>query len=607
MGHYKHDPATRAEATPAEWLAVGRQIGELANAWANRNDIVAYVGPGAGGPAPACFIPASAEVEVNVDVAFGYGVKPSDIRLDTRAGRYEFPKAVGAIAHEAFHAKHSLWNMPAAYETLAKDEYDALILLEESRIEARGYAGMPKMLPFLRSCAMEIVIADAAESFASMSNTQAAANLVGLVWARVDAGILRLDDVMEVTDLIDDYLGLDVVARLREIAVAAQEHSDDYDASALYPLAREWAQIVRDVADEKGDGTPESGAGMSMAMAGGDEGEGGDSVPSAFVKALMDAMDEAADNVAVSSSDDLDDAETSEKYAEVVDERRGKAREIKDAGDAAAKVFGKGTAVIDFGKSHSMMVDKRAPHPDERVAMVQVANMLEKAKYRERDVTTIHSEIPGGRLRTRAMVQREALRAKGVMTKVEPFERKVRRQTDEPTLTVGVMVDISGSMGSAMQPMATTAYVMAAAAHRVQGKAAMVYFGNDVFPTLRVGERMDEVRVYTAPDGTEKFDAAFRALDGTTNLLHGSGARLLVVVSDGQYTVPESEAAMRWMQRCAEEGVAVVWLPFDDGYSAKMIAKDYGTVLAGSFSPTAAATQIGKACADALTRIASRV
>ena len=602
MGHYKHDSKTRAEATPAAWLGVGKQIGELANQWARRSDIVAYVGPGAGGPAPACFIPASAEVEVNVDVAFGYGVKPSDVRLDTRAGRYEFPKATGAIAHEAFHAKHSLWNMPAAYEALAKDEYEALILLEESRIEKRGLDALPRLRPFLKACAMEIVLADAAEQFAAMSNTQAAAQLVGLVWARVDAGILHFADVTEVTDLIDAYLGLDVVMRLREIIEKVQAHTNDHNVEALYPLAREWAALVRDVAEEKGDAAPEKGEPGE-----GGEGEGEGSGMSEFVKALMDAMDEAAESTAVSAMDDLDDAEMTEKYEEVVSERAQKAREIKSAEDAASKVFGKGTAIIDFGKSRSTLIEKRAPKSEERVAMVKVANMLEKAKYRERDLTVVRSETPAGRMRTRAMVQREALRSKGVVSKVEPFERKVRKQTEEPTLSVGVLVDISGSMGGAMQPMATTAYVMAAAAHRVQGKAAMVYYGNDVFPTLRVGERMDEVKVYAAPDGTEKFDAAFRALDGAINLLHGSGARLLVVVSDGEYTPEETKAAKRWMRRCSEEGVAVVWLPFDHGYGAKGIAGDYGTVLAGAFSPVAAATQIGKACADALTRVGARV
>ena len=598
MSHYKIGE-TRAEATDPKWLPVGRQIGELANEWARRSDIVAYVGPGAGGPAPACFIPASAEVEVNVDVAFGFGVEPEDVDLMTRAGRYEFPRAVGAVMHEAFHARFSHWDIPAAKDALMPDEFDALMLLEEGRIEAQGLSAMPKALPFLRSCAMEIVIADAAAQFGAVSNTQAAAQLVGLVWARVDAGVLRLDDVTEVTDLIDDYLGLDVVTQLRDIALAAQAHSDHRDFARMYDLAREWAALVRETADEKGDGQPESGEGES--------GEGDEGM-SDFVKALIDALDEAAENVAVSSGADLEGAEEAEKNEEVVKERAEKAREIKDAKAAAGKVFGgKGSGTLDFGASHSNLAVVRQPTSDERVAAVQVANLLEKAKYRERDLTVVRSEIPGGRLRARAMVQGAALRERGVVAKVEPWERKVRRQTDEPTLTVGVMVDISGSMGSAMEPMATTAYVMSAAAQRIQAKTAMVYYGNSVFPTLRMGERMNEVKVYTAPDGTEKFDEAFRSIDGTLDLLYGSGARLLVIVSDGAYTGHEGKAAKRWMKRCHEEGVAVVWLPFDHGYEAKDKAGEYGTVLAGRFSPTEAATKIGQICANALTKAGMRL
>lgn len=610
MAHYKMDEKSRAEATPSEWLPVGRQIGELANEWSRRTDIVAYVGPGAGGPAPACFIPATAEVEVNVDVAFGFGVKPSDIALDTRAGRYEFPKATGAIMHEAFHARYSRWDMKAAFDALERDEYEALILLEESRIEARGLAHMPKALPFLRSCALEIVVADAPETFAAQSNTQGAATLVGLVYARVDAGILPLGDVAELTDMIDDYLGLDVVARLREIAQEFQAYENHSNVEEAYPLAIEWAKIVREVAEEKGEAPADGGEGE------GDEGSSGDGDGKKsgsaedgigkILRKMIEALEDAADAVAITANDDLDDAETAEKYEEVVQDRADKAKEIKDAKGTAAKVFGKGTAVINFGASFSSLIERRAPKPAERVAANQIATLLEKAKYRERDVIEVSSVIPAGRLRARAMVQGAALKDRGVMTQVEPWRKKVRKHTDDPTLTVGVLVDISGSMGDAMQPMATTAYVMGEAANRVQGKCAMVYYGNDVFPTLRSGEHANEVRVYSAPDGTEKFDDAFRALDGALNLLHGEGARLLVVVSDGEYTREETPKAQRWMRRCAEEGVAVVWLPFDHGYGANKIVGSNGSVLAGKFSPTDAATRIGQVCAEALTKISTR-
>lgn len=110
MAHFAHGD-TRAEATPREWMKVGADVGKLANEWAGRNDLVAYVGPGAGGPAPARFIPASAEIEVNVDVAFGKGIEPEDVDLTTRAGRYDHPRGTGAVLHEAFHARFSLWDI----------------------------------------------------------------------------------------------------------------------------------------------------------------------------------------------------------------------------------------------------------------------------------------------------------------------------------------------------------------------------------------------------------------------------------------------------------------------------------------------------------------
>jgi hypothetical protein len=233
--------------------------------------------------------------------------------------------------------------------------------------------------------------------------------------------------------------------------------------------------------------------------------------------------------------------------------------------------------------------------------------MLEKAKYRERDQIDVASILPPGRLRTGAMVQGAALKAKGVMATTEPWRQTKRKHTDEPTLTVGVMVDISGSMSSAMQPMAVTAWVMSEAARRVQARTAMVYYGQDVFPTLKPGQHLTEVNVYSAPDGTEKFSRAFRALDGSLNLLDGRGARLLVVVSDGCYTGDEYEKAKHWVRRCQESGVGVLWMPFDrEGYARGICNGTDAVVLSDTLDPAKAALAIGKAAADALTKVGTR-
>lgn len=580
---------TRAEATPKEWLGVGRDIGQLANKWSLRDDLVAYVGPGAGGPAPACYNPMTAEVEVNVDVAFGKGITPLEIGdISNRSTQYEFPKATGAIIHEAFHARFSGWSMPKAFDELEKDEYKALTLLEESRIEYQGVTANPNARAFLRSCAMEIVIGDT-KDMENETQTQSLTNLVGLVHARIDAGILDEHEVKDVTTIIEKQLGIDVVSKLREVVRKAQLHDNHRDATELYPLAKEWAKIVRDTAKKRGDENADKGI----------------KIPKELLKAIMGALGEASGSVELNNFGELAEQEQSEDWKEEVKAKASEANEQKENEVVAQKVFSKGSGPGQ-SNTNSTLVESREPTFEELRASLIIGEALEKAKYRERDEIQVSSIVPPGRLRSRAIVQNTAYRARGQMAQAKPFRRTVRKHTDEPTLNVGVMVDISGSMGGAMQPMATTAWVMSEAVNRIQGNCAMVYYGNDVFPTLSAGQRLDKVNVYSASDGTEKFQKAFQALDGSLNLLHGTGARLLVIVSDGEYTPEENKKAREVMEKCKASGVAVLWLPFDDGKSAKDIGGDYAEIVLNVNQPAETAEVIGKSAQAVMTRIGER-
>lgn len=592
MGHIKTS-SERASATPIEWLPLGRQIGELANQWSGRYDLVGYVGENAGHGAPACYNPALAEIEVDVVRAFGKGVTPEMVgNLHERKAQYEFPRAIGALYHEAFHATFSEWSMEKAYEALEKDEYDALTILEESRIEYQGILAKPRAKEFLRASAMDLVVADSAESFGSMPDTLKATTLVALVYARADMDILDQDDIIEVVTLVDSFLGVETVDTLLDIAKRFREHDDHANADpVLYDLAREWAKVVRDKAEEnEEDSSPSEGEG---------EGE-----LSEFGEALKEALEEAVESVRISSQGALDNQEQSEDWREQVETKTGEAKDQQLNRDTAKKIFAKASG--GEGRTSSRLIETRQPTPGERRGAVTVASWLEKAKYRERDITEITSVTPPGRLRTRAIVQGKALESRGVRQQVEPFRKKVRKQTEEPTLTVGVMVDISGSMNSAMEPMASTAWIMSEAVRRVQGKTAMVYYGNEVFPTLKPGQHLGEVKVWSASDGTEKFDEAFRALDGALNLLNGSGARLLVVTSDGAYTSDQEEKAKKWVRRCQEAGVAVLWLPFDAGYSSTRFERLGASVIRGALDPADSALEIGREASRVLTQVGRR-
>ena len=596
MGHIKLS-MTRAERTQPEWLRVGAQLGELVNTWAGRSDIVAYVGPGAGGPAPACFNPPMAEVEVNVDVAFGVGVSPETIGdIRNRTIQFNYPRGAGAIFHEALHARYSRYDLLKISEDkeVSRNVFDALTLLEETRIEALGVENYPNNRVFLRACAMDIILEDIKSSLAETTTTRSMGRMAGLVLARVDAGSLDADDVLEVKELLLNFFGTEVLAQLRDVWLRFQKHELHSDPTNLIVLAKEWDDIISKLAEDKGDDEAPLGEKGILILMDGPLGE------------VMDALEEASEEIAISVNDEAQDQEQAEEWKDVVDMRGLAAKQQRDHERTANEVFAKATGETAGTKTHSRIKETRNPTGPERAAAVKIAQLLEKAKYRERDEKEIKSILPPGRLRTRAMVQEAAYRVVNPMMHAEPWRRTVRRHTDDPTLNVGVMVDISGSMASAMEPMAATAWAMSEAVRRVQGRCAMVYYGQDVFPTLKPGQHLDQVTVYTAPDGTEKFDKAFKALDGSLNLLNGTGARLLVIVSDGCYTDDERSKAKAWVRACEKAGVAVLWIPFEEGRYARGIAGPDTVILSDVRDPAEAAVQIGSAAAKALTKIGQR-
>ena len=593
MGHIKVS-ATRAEQTPTEWLPVGAQIGSLVNTWAGRTDIVAYVGPGAGGPTPACFNPPLAEVEVNVDEAFGKGLNPSVIGdLNDRDTLFDWPKAAGAIFHEAMHARYSRADLPTAQKELSNHEFKAFMLLEETRIEFLGVENYPANRVFLRASALDIVLHDISENIEKADTVRSVASIAALVSARVDAGSIDVEDAEHITTLVIDFLGVNVYEKLQAVWREFQVYDTHHITAPLFELARKWEKIIQDAMKERGE----------------EEGQVNQEM-NAVIAEIIEALEEAAEEIAIKVMGEAQDQQQSEEWKEEVNTRANAARQQREHEKVAEDVFAKSTAEGSSHGSASRLREVRKPEAKERAAAVKIAQLLEKAKYRERDEKEIHSILPPGRLRTRSIVQNAAYRAQGSMTMAEPWKRTVRRHTDDPTLNIGVMVDISGSMGDAMQPMAVTAWAMSEAARRVQARAAMVYFGNDVFPTLKPGQHLDQVNVYTAPDGTEKFDKAFKALNGSLNLIHGTGARLLVVVSDGCYTGPETEKAQAWLRECDKNGVAVLWLPFcasyQTHYSRTITSGTNAVLLPDIKDPADAALQIGTAAATALSKVGSK-
>jgi hypothetical protein len=598
-GHYKplRRLADRTSYTRPEFLKTCSQIGLLVNNWSGRNDLVVYGGEdSANNEAIAAFYHDSAEIEVNLVKAFGETNSDTIGNLTQRSVQYEYPNVVGVIYHEALHAKYTNWDRDRLMAELDQSEGKAFMLLEEVRIETRGVIDQPHNRLFLRESALTFALEEINEAtLADVSEVWQAAMLGVLAIGRFDSGILELKDIIAIHDHLIATLGNDLFDSLRKVwREFSSLRVTQIDRGM--ELAREFVELLRE-ADPEGEG--------NFGQMGEGEGEG-ESIP--MPSELAELLQDVADQIQIDNSRSLGEQETTEKWQEESKARSNQSKNNNQKKMVAKRIFDKQNDEKGSGSS-SKLDSTRSPRPDERAAAVTIASMLEKSKYRERSIHEVRSELPYGKLNTRALIQNAALKARGSMERVPAWDRKVRKHTDDPTLRLGVMVDISGSMGSAMDAMATTAWVLGEAGRRIQAKTAMVYYGSGVFPTLRVGQRLDQVRVFTAPDGTEEFGEAYQALDGELGLTFGDGVRVLVIVSDGQYRPNQTELAEKALLECKRNGVAVLWITPKGCWgnpAARLIESTAWGVHLNDLDVSQIALLVGKAAAEALGKVGAR-
>ena len=155
-------PASRPRPSAA-WLAFSATMTAQVAPVAGRDNLTVTVAPGAGRGAPACFIPASAEIEVNADHL------PVDPATADPADRERYPALWGATVHECAHAAHSRWRAPKGTDAAWSA---AALALEESRIEARQVARRSGDRAWLRACTCQIVVGDFAAASAPPASAE---------------------------------------------------------------------------------------------------------------------------------------------------------------------------------------------------------------------------------------------------------------------------------------------------------------------------------------------------------------------------------------------------------------------------------------------------
>lgn len=523
--------------------------------------------------APAWFSPATRTVSINAAFAL-QGDDPGVVNPLTPEGRRKHPHIVGLGCHEASHVRFTHWG-EEWQEVLAKESpsvREIATVLEEPRIEKRYLSVRPQDRGYLRA---QSILIDTSQFSPPSEEERAAMEEEGWVdgWragvlsiltlARGDAGVLEPEDLTNPRRVLSLVLG-DTLDRLEPLWREALD-LDDGDVEGLIDVARRWVEEVGEkpqglnaiivcpgeppedpeFADDLLDGQPE---GDAMILAG-----GGD-----LLSDLMESLTEEIEHEIEVEAQAQEQAEAKEQ-----EEKTTREQESKDAKDQAkaqkkAQDFfsdpNGGSKKLNMAKEG----ERREATDAERQLAVRLAREIKRARFRERDKITTLSERPPGRLQGREAMLYSAQRSMRMQTTARPFRDRMSRYTEEPPLALGVMTDISGSM-TAFTPFATAFSWASAQAVKGVGRAVSVAYDTRVTVLNAPGENPQKPYPLTASGAGEDWKTAFAIVDGALNLSTGRGARLLFVLSDGEYAPMQAKAARADIQRLERGGAKVIW------------------------------------------------
>ncbi|GHE80848.1 hypothetical protein GCM10017786_08880 [Amycolatopsis deserti] len=543
MSNHLADPAATGTAvfpTRPEWLTLSAALADEVPVIADRDDLLVTIAPGAGGGAAACFYPGPALIEVDGN---HLKVDPATVDAANIGDRTRYAATWGALTHECGHAKHTAWDPP---EDAPPGVVDAAMLLEEARMEAAHIRRRPDDRHWLRACVKELVADDlhlfADPATAPQMTPADAARSAALLLGRADGGVLTESEVAPLARVIEDVLGPDTVDKLRAVWRAALHTADD-DGETMLDLGRQWCEIL---ATDPNQPTPPGTSGTPNGT-----GSLAPGTPSPMAEAIATVLDNVAANVARQPPPEDPAARAAAAQA-----REKAAR--KEAERAARKTFRPGGP----RDGRTALAGTRPPTHDERTAARVLARALDTAGARERSAVKTSSVVPPGRLRMRGALAADAQRAAGALPTAEPFTRITRTATPTPPLRLGIACDVSGTMRWARDHVASAAWILATAARhtRVPADTATVIFGNHVRPLTYPGRTPAVVTEFKSDDNWEDIPTAIAALDGALGLSSPGAARLLVIVSDGQFRDQPRAEGQKRLNRLRAAGCAVLWL-----------------------------------------------
>ncbi|AJE81710.1 hypothetical protein SLNWT_1334 [Streptomyces albus] len=569
-------PPAQPRTSPAAWLRVGAELGDRLVTLSGRQDLLVTCRPGTRSGAPAAYFPTLGEVEFDANLFAP--LQPHEIHPRIEGDEDRYPAAWGVFVHEAAHAAHSVWTQPDGADPRV---VEAALLLEESRVEGAHLITRPTDRTYLRTSARTLVMPDIAHP--TIQGIEQAAGAAALILGRRDVGILDAGETRAISDLCEKVLGAPLLATLTRIWTAAHQCAD-HDATTMLAHGQQWC----DALDAAAPALPVP--------------EGLADLLSGAVRVVMDSA-AAADAADLAAQAAATNAVAAQSKAQAQD-RAQRANQRRKAAATAKSVFNtRGTTVNPDGTPaprSNPVTGTRKPTAAEKSAAARLSRSLRAAAYRERTEEQTTSPTPPGRLNMRAALARDAQRAAGSIPTAEPFTQTRRRTSPTPPLRVGIAVDVSGSMRAACAPVASAAWIVARAAALTDpdSRTATIAYDHHLTALTRPGHRAPErVTTFAANGGAHNLGDAINALDHGLELSRPGAGRLLVIVTDAQYSSDETAQAVTRVKQLTNAGCAVLQLTLTTRSQHLP-----GTTLLHLPQPSSAPVAIAKAATDAIRR-----
>jgi Mg-chelatase subunit ChlD len=386
-------------------------------------------------------------------------------------------------------------------------------------MESRVVDDRPQDARWIRCAALRLIVADAAAH--APASVYAAATMATLTEARVLAGTLELDDIADLTPLLDEAIPADVREPLRLLWADVCAIADG-DEDAMTAAAKRFVELV------------------------GSEEESAPLVDDELFDELLRALEAAAVETGERAAEGLDCGPMLLHVECNLDRPEGPKLPLREVFYEAV-----GDSTVEWGH--------RTPTTSERNARARIAATLRRARHRDRDVTVVEREGPPGRVKMRVAMRADSQRARGQMVTAMPWRAKRRRVVESPKVRLGTAVDTSGSMAAYCEAISSACWTLTGAVTDTEGRAAAVAFGDEARLVVPAGHAAPRsVYEFDAPGAMEMVADALEILDAELRMAE-PGPRIAVVVSDGQWVNPhQRDHADSILARWRAQGVHVI-------------------------------------------------